>query len=162
MIQTIKKFTIMVFLFGIISCSEDIKPTVYNYSQIFTGKTKRTWVINQIVQRQTGKKDKSLSLNPCGMDDKYIFYSNDEKLYEVNNGTSVCNGDDADPLLVSYTWSFNNANASLTIVMPHVFGNFLIPFTVLKATKDEMDLEVFFDQKNTVSYVFILKSSGEN
>jgi hypothetical protein len=162
MVQIIKKLTIIVFIFGVISCSEDIKPTVYNYSQVFTGKTKKTWVIDRLVQRQDGKSDQNLSLDACGKDDQYIFYANDEKLYEVNNANSVCGGDDSDPILVSYTWSFNNANASLTMVMPHVFGNFLIPFTVLKATKDEMDLEVFLDQQNTVSYVVILKSSGEN
>jgi hypothetical protein len=33
---------------------------------------------------------------------------------------------------------------------------------VLKAAKDEMDLEVFLDRQNTVSYVVFLKSLGEN
>src|SRR5436190_960615 len=138
------------------SCSEDPKPTPYVYSRVFTGKTSKTWTIDKVVLRQTGKSDIDQHLQPCGKDDRYIFYSSADKLYEVTNGPSQCNSDES-ATLISYVWSFNNASASLNIVLPHVFGNYIIPFTVLKAEGKDMQLQIYFDDKNTVSYVFYFK-----
>lgn len=145
------------------SCSEETSPTPYTYTQLFTGKTSKTWAIDHVIQRKDGADDQTFTLASCEKDDRYTFYANAERLYEVSNGSLKCPADTPEPdMLVSYNWSFSNANANLTMVIPHFFGNYVIPFIVTKATASEMILEVFADEKNTISYVFYFKSVSEN
>jgi hypothetical protein len=142
------------------SCTEEIKPKKYTYSQLLTGQNNKTWKLNRIALRQAGKEEETLSLAPCQSDDRYIFYSNDEKLYEVKNGSQKCDQEE-ESLLLSYEWSFTNANANLTMVIPHVFGYFLIPFIVKSIDNADMEVEVFLDEEATVSYVLFFKRTDE-
>jgi hypothetical protein len=143
------------------SCSEDIKPTPFTFSKNFTGKSDKTWTVDKWVLRETGKKDQTLTLDACESDDLYKFYANDEKLFEVYNGNKKC-ATDEDDLMISYQWSYASANANLTMVAPHIFGNFVIPFIVKKVDGDEMQLEVFLNEKNTISYLIYFKVVNEN
>jgi hypothetical protein len=156
----------LIFLFCaavaiVTSCSEDIKPTPFTFSKNFTGKSDKTWSVDKLVLRETGKKDQTLTLDACESDDLYKFYANDEKLFEVYNGNKKCSTDE-DDLMVTYQWSYSSANANLTMVAPHIFGNFLIPFIVKKVDNDEMQLEIFLNEKNTISYLLYFKVVNEN
>jgi hypothetical protein len=143
-----------------ISCTEEIKPTKYSYSQLLTGKNNKTWKLNKIALRKAGEEDDTFSRNDCESDDRYIFYANEEKLFEVRNGDQRCDADE-ESLLLSYQWAFSNANANITMVMPHVFGYFLIPFIVKNIDASDMELELFLDEEATVSYVFFFKRTDE-
>ena len=145
-----------------VSCSEDIQPKPFEYTQAFTGKISKTWRLTKMVGRKTGKKDVTFGLNLCERDDQYTFYANEEKLFEVKNGSVSCEGDPDDPLLVSYTWEFNNSGATLSMVLPHVFGYFFIPFIVKDVTDDAMELQIFVDEPGTESYVLFFSKVGEN
>jgi hypothetical protein len=146
-----------------ISCSEE-EPTnkLAEYAKMFSGKNSKTWKLTGFFARRTGGQEVEFNLSTCAGDDRYTFYANAEKLFEVSNGTFSCVEDGDDPLLVSYTWSFNNANASLSMVFPHIFGYFFIPFTVKSVTEDEMELEIFVNQEGTESYALILESVDED
>jgi hypothetical protein len=143
------------------SCSEDVRPTPFTFSKNFSGKTDKTWSVDKLVLRETGKKDQTVTLDACESDDLYKFYANDEKLFEVYNGNKKC-ATDEDDLMVTYQWSYASANANLTMVAPHIFGNFLIPFIVKKVDSDEMQLEIFLNEQNTISYLLYFKVVNEN
>ena len=64
-------------------------------------------------------------------------------------------------LLVSYVWEFNQAKSTLTMVAPHIFGYFIIPFIVKDVSAREIELEIFLDEDATVSYVLIMKLVDE-
>lgn len=159
------RFAAHIFLgiicFWLIGCSETKEPTPYTYTQIFTGKTSKTWKIDRVLFRESGKTDAPLSLSSCVRDDLYIFYANTEKKFDVQNGTIACS-DDTDNLLISYKWEFNQASASLSMVMPHLFGPYFIPFTVKEAKSDKMTLEIFLDEAATISYLFEFKRVSED
>lgn len=146
------------------SCSEEIKPKPFEASKVFSGENSKTWKLVGFVARKTGSEDFVYDLNSCVKDDRYTFYANDVKLFEVHNGNIACNGDDDDPLLVSYTWSFNNSNASLSMVVPHIFGYFFIPFTVVVVNEDEdeMELEIFINEEGTESYAMYFEVVDED
>jgi hypothetical protein len=148
-------------ILGTLSCSEEVKPTPLTYTKVFTGQTSKTWSIDKVLVRKIGQDDQPVTLSTCERDDRYIFYANDERLFEVDNGRLSCDATEKQTL-VSYTWSFSNSNASLQMVVPHFFGNYIIPFIVTKATSSDMVLEVFADEKNTISYVFYFKLVNEN
>jgi hypothetical protein len=149
------------FLAGLLSCTEEVKPTPYTYTKVFTSENSKTWKITKVSLSVTGKADEDIALSTCEGDDRYIFYNNAERLYEVINGKTSCDADEPSTL-VSYTWSFSNSGASLNIVIPHFFGNFIIPFIVRKATDKTMELEIFLNQENTISYVFYFESVEKN
>lgn len=144
------------------SCSEEIKPTSFEASKIFSGEISKTWKLVEFGARKVGSEDFVYDLNPCVKDDRYTFYANDVKLFEVNNGNFTCSEDDSDPLLVSYTWAYNNSNASLSMVVPHIFGYYFIPFTVINASDDEMELELFINEEGTESYVLYFELVDED
>jgi hypothetical protein len=149
------------------SCSEENVPTPFTFTKNFTGNKDKTWRLDKLVVRVKDKKDQAQSLSACESDDLYKFYANDEKLFEVYNGTTRCDTDgdgiaDEDDLLVTYSWSYASANANLTMVVPHIFGNFVVPFIVKKVDSDEMQLEIFADDERTISYGLYFKLVNEN
>jgi hypothetical protein len=151
-------FYILFALTGIIcGCSETAEPKPYVYSKVFTGNVSKTWRIDRLIFREKGQQDEILGLSNCEKDDLYTFYANDEKLFEVDNGNLACSEDNGGGILVSYIWEFNQANASLSMVTPHIFGNFFIPFTVKDANEKDMELEIFLDENATISYVLFFK-----
>jgi len=147
----------------LLSCTEEIQPKKYTYSQLLTGKNNKSWRIHRIILREEGEDDVILDRNDCESDDRYIFYANSEKLFEVTNGREKCQNPEEpeEDLLLSYTWSLNNANATINMVMPHLFGYYLIPFIVKEMDENDMDLELFINEEATVSYVFQFRKTDE-
>jgi hypothetical protein len=150
---------LVTFLF--VGCTESVDPKPYTFSQIITGKTSKTWRVDRLIFRQQGKEDENLGLSTCEKDDLYKFYANEEKLFEVDNGNVACSSEEGDGLLVSYVWEFNQAKSSLTMVAPHIFGYFIIPFIIKDVSARSMELEVFLDEDATVSYVLMMKLVDE-
>jgi hypothetical protein len=157
-----KKVDILILLLivGMMSCSEEIEPTPYTYSQFFSGKEKKTWVFESIILWEEGKSDISYTLSNCIGDDQYIFYADSEKKYEVTNGATKCASGEPD-LLITDTWSFINGGATLTIILPFL-SDTPLPYIVREVSNTDMLLEIFIDQENTQSYRIAFKSTGTN
>ncbi len=141
------------------SCSEDVTPTPYTYSQIFSGKNSKTWVYKSIILWQKGKADISYSLPPCIRDDRYIFYANAEKLFEVTNGPTKCSTEEPN-IIISDTWAFVNAGATLNMTIPFL-AEFSLPYIVREVSKKNMLLEIFLDFEGTQSYRIAFESIDE-
>lgn len=150
-------FYIVVLLFA--ACSEDVEPKPLTYSKVFTGTSQKTWVVSAIQWTGEGESDINYSLQACIADDQYVFYANADRQYQVTNGSRKCASDEADVLLDD-TWSFVNATATLTIVLPFLSDSRL-PFFVRSVTDTEMELEIFIDQDNRYSYRITLSTVDE-
>jgi hypothetical protein len=155
-----KFFGLVLMSLVLLSCTESVEPKPYIYTEIFTGKSNKTWKLDRFIERKSGEADQQYGLDICQRDDLYVFYANEEKLFEVDNGNVICFDGDPD-LLLSYTWEFNQANASLTMVLPNLFGYFIIPFTVKDVSKTDMELELFLNEEATISYVLFFKRVDE-
>jgi hypothetical protein len=135
-------------LIAAVGCSEEFTPTPYTYSKIFTGENNKTWKITLIEETLNGDiVDKFLP--SCLTDDRYIFYANPERSLEAISGSRKCFEDEAD--ITTDTWSFSNATATLTMILPILSDNSL-PFIVREADDDDLEVEIFFDETNTGSY----------
>jgi hypothetical protein len=160
-----KKISLTLFIINALllgACTEEIKPVSYDYTKIFTGENNKVWKLDKLVLRKAGEGDSQLSLSSCEKDDQYTFYNNAERLFEVTNGTFKCTDDAGEDMLVSYEWTFTNSSATLTMVVPHVFGYYILPFIVKEASKNSMELEIFLDEEASVSYVLFFKVVDEN
>ena len=147
------KIKIALYLFAIgiaTSCSETVEPRPFTYSQIFSGKSSKTWKLKSIAFIEKDKPDQTFSLSNCLADDRYVFYANGERLYQVEDGTNKCSFSDPD-ILVSDTWSFVNATASLTIILPFL-ADFPLPYIVKEVDNSKMVLEIYLDEAGTQSY----------
>lgn len=144
----------------LIGCSEEIEPTPYTYSQIFSGKSQKTWVFESIVLWEEGKSDISYTLANCISDDLYIFYADSEKKYEVTNGSTKCVTSEPD-VIISDTWSFINGGATLNIIIPFL-SDLTLPYIVREVSDTEMLLEIFINSENTQSYRISFESTGGN
>src|SRR5687768_370524 len=131
------------------SCSEDVKPTPYHYTEIFTGKNSKTWKITLFEITANGKVVNRFS-DPCLADDRFIFYGNVDRKFEALSGSRKCYNP-PEATTIEDSWTFNNASATLTMVIPYLV-DFSLPYIVREAEKDEMVLEIFLDQENTESY----------
>jgi hypothetical protein len=140
------------------SCSEDISPTPYEYTKVFTGETSKTWKLKFLEQTLNGEVEETFNVS-CGSDDQYTFYANAERAYKVTTGTKKCSAEEAD--VIDDSWSFNNASATLTMILPF-FTDSSLPFVVREAKKNKLELEFFLDQENTSSYRIHLELSTEN
>jgi hypothetical protein len=142
------------FVFGVVlllnfSCSEEIKPTPYDYTTIFTGQNSKTWKLKFLEETLNGEVIETFNI-ACAADDKYIFYANTERSYEAITGSKKCNDDEAGT--ISDSWSFNNASATLGMLLPFFTTDGALPFIVREVKSNKMELEYFFDEKNTQSY----------
>lgn len=151
----------IVILLLAVCCTESADPVPYSYTHVLTGDSHKVWIIEGLFLRQGSQSEQRITLDACERDDQYYFYNNAERLFEVNNGNVKCANDEP-TTLVSYNWAFNNGTATLTMVMPHIFGNFLIPFIVKRANNTDLELEIFLDEGNTISYVVYLKAIEVN
>jgi len=141
-------FIVSISVLTVISCSEELKPTPYTYTKIFTGENNKTWKIKLFEETLNGEViDKFLP--SCASDDKFKFYANTEHLFEAVSGSRKCAEDEPD--VTSDSWSFSNANATLTMVLP-IFADNSLPFFVREADEDDMKVEIFLDETNTASY----------
>lgn len=132
----------------IFSCSEDLEPTPYTYTKIFTGENNKTWKFNLFEETLNGKVIDRFQVS-CASDDRFIFYANTEHLFEASLGSKKCYDDEL--ALTTDTWSFNNATATLTMVLPLLYDGPL-PYIVREADEDDMEVEIFFDEASTGSY----------
>lgn len=132
----------------IFSCSEDLKPTPYTYTKIFTGENNKTWKIKLFEETLNGEVIDRFQPD-CVSDDKFIFYANTEHLFEAISGSRKCF--DGEPALTTDTWSFSNATATLTMVLP-LLSDSGLPYIVREADEDDMEVEIFFDESSTASY----------
>ena len=153
------KITIISLLFLILgSCTEEILPTPYEYTKIFTGEKSKIWKLNFLEQTLDGKVEETFNV-PCAIDDEYIFYANSERAYKATTGSKKCASDESD--VIDDSWTFNNASATLTMVLPF-FTESSLPFIVREAKKNKLELEIFLDEENTTSYRIHLELFKEN
>lgn len=144
----------VVFLAG---CSEQLEPTPYAYTKIFTGEESKTWSLTLIEVTANGKVVDRFQVD-CAFDDSYTFYATSDRQYEVNQGATKCSEDEVTSLTDS--WAFNNASATLTIILP-ILSSSKLPFIVKKVDKDDLLLEIFFDETGTESYRIHFKVKSE-
>lgn len=145
-----KRYIVIALLIILISCSEEVKITDFTYPQIFTGETKKSWVMRSFQVLRKGKGTISVPpdalFDECIADDVYTFYFNSERSYIIDEGGSKCNPTDSD-VVVNSNWSFVNTTASLTIVMP-IFSGSPLPFIVSEIDETRMVLDLYLDDNS--------------
>lgn len=149
---------VLVWLLILGSCSEEVIPTPYQYTKIFTGENSKTWKLKFLEQTLDGDVEETFNV-ACASDDQYTFYANSERAYKVITGTKKCAADESD--VIDDSWTFNNASATITMILPF-FTESSLPFIVREAKKNKLELEIFLDEKNTASYRIHLESVSEN
>lgn len=152
-------FAIGLLLLIFSSCEEKVNVVIPEYHKIFTGNVKKTWKLTTIQWTGEGKDPLTYSLSSCYKDDLYTFYNNAEHLYEVTNGATKCDSSEPDTL-VSDSWSFVNANSTLTIIFP-LLSDSNLPFFVRRMTNKEMVFEIYLDQDSKYSYKMTMQSVSE-
>lgn len=145
------KLAYCLLIAGCLSCSETLKPEPITFYKTFTGDDHKSWSIQYVVFKQVGKGDQKFSLSPCGSDDQYIFYANSDHTYEVNNNGTTCPAADGVSYSLTDSWSFVNATAKLTIIIP-AFSDIALQFFIRSIDDRQMVLEIFSNQDNTASY----------
>ncbi len=140
------------------SCTEEITPTPYEYTKVFTGENSKTWKLKFIEYTLDGAVEETFNLS-CASDDQYIFYAGSERAYKAITGAKKCSSDESD--VINDAWSFNNASATLTMVLPF-FTESGLPFIVREAKKKKLEIEIFLDEENSSSYRIHFESTDEN
>ncbi len=158
-----KANNIPLFLFGlaalVISCTETNEPSEFEYSLMFSGETSKTWNLKSIAFRNEGDPEWKLD-DPCWSDDRYIFYRDAERKFEFKTGSNKCDPSE-DPFTLTDTWSFTNANATLYFIFP-LLADFALPYTVKEIDKNDMVLEIYFNDAGSQSYRMKFESDDEN
>lgn len=145
--KTIKILSFVLIL-GAASCSEEITPEPFTFSKLFTGENNKTWKVVFFEETLDGKVIDRFTVG-CVADDQYIFYANPERRSDFKAGASKC-FNPAEPALITDTWSYQSGSATLTMLLP-ILADFPLPFIVREIEKDNMELEIFFED-NTASY----------
>lgn len=155
--KSFKTIMVIPFLALVMSCSETVEVTPFTYPQVFTGKVSKSWTIRSVQLLQDGKGTQTFGLSSCATDDVYTFFNNSERGYTVTEGATKCNADDPN-VIVDSSWSFVNATASLTIIMP-LLSDQPLPFILKEIDDSKMVLDIYFDDDKS-SYRFNFKSSS--
>lgn len=154
---------VFVLIIGVASsCTEKLDPKPFTYSQLLTGTEKKTWVLSAVTivdQKDPFDLAGSDVLDPCQLDDQFIFYANEEKKMEYANGLSKCRSSEPD-ILITDVWQLTSANATLEMGIPRLFGGFKLPFIIKSLTENTMVLEYYFGDIDA-SYRFKFTSSGK-
>jgi len=140
-----------------LSCKEEVKPTPYTYTKIFTGENSRTWKVKYLEETLNGSVVARFTDN-CFTDDRYTLYANPERLYIADSGSRICDDEEAG---IASSWGFTNATATLSIAIPFLSSNTL-PFFVRDVDDNDMELEIFFDEAGTASYRIFLEMTDED
>ena len=143
-------------LLALFSCREQFEPEPFTYSQLLTGKVSKTWRLTGISILEDGAPTQNIPVqdNDCAFDDRYVFYANEEKKFEVQNGATKCDESEGD-IVVTDIWAFSNANATLEMILPILSIDTRLPF-IVKSLKDvRLSMEIFFDGG---SYRFVLQA----
>jgi hypothetical protein len=146
--HTVHIMLIVLFTLAFSACHETLEPTPYVYSRNFTGDISKTWAMSYVEYTEDGEVIDRFPIE-CAEDDDYIFYATSDRLYEVKSNVLKCF--DEEPDTMTDTWSFNNATATLTIILP-ILSSQRLPFIVRKVDKDDLTLEIFLDQEGIESY----------
>ena len=157
--QRLFKIFITVILGSVLSCSEELKPTPYTYTKLFTGENNKTWKIKLLESTVDGEIDERGML-PCLDDERFIFYANAEHSFEVFTGSAKCYENPPEEDRYADSWTFNNATSALLMVVPYI-SDLTLPYLVREADEEEMIVEIFFDQENTVSIRVHLEAVDE-
>lgn len=144
------RLLLFILLVTSFSCKEDLVPTPYTYSIIFTGENSKTWKIKFLEETLDGEVIDTFTVG-CSTDDKYTFYNNSDHTYEVVTGSSKCWSDPEEENKITDTWTFTNASATITMILPFFDPEFSYPFIVREVDKDNMEIEIFFGE-NRSSY----------
>jgi len=107
--------------------------------------------------REDGKPLQSFEVtaDDCAYDDLYVFYANDERKFEIDEGASTC--DPADPqIFLTDSWALVNATATLEFIIP-VLVPFKLPYIIHDLTKDKLVVEIYFNEEKH-SYRMIFES----
>ncbi|HZY81306.1 MAG TPA: hypothetical protein VFE50_17405 [Cyclobacteriaceae bacterium] len=153
-----KRYMIVALLSMLIACSEPIEVKPFTYPQVFTGDgVRKAWSIRSVQLLQKGKGTQTFRFDPCTLDDLYVFYNNSERSYQVTMGATKC--EDTDPVVIADSnWSFVNATATLTIVMP-LLSDSPLPFVLNEIDETKMVLDIYFDDNNS-NYRFNFKPAA--
>ena len=154
-------------LFGMLtllgsSCTEKIEPKPMTYTQLLTGTEKKAWVLSSLTiidQKDPFELPGNQVLDPCELDDQFVFYANEEKKMEYSNGSTKCRTTEPE-ILITDVWQLTNANATLEIGIPRIFGGFKLPFIIKTLTENSMVLEYYFGDIDA-SYRFTFTSSSK-
>ena len=152
---------VLLLLFVGFSCSEEIKPTPFEYTTIFTGENSKTWKMKFVELAFDGEVVET-AVDACSTDDKFIFYANTERSFEITTGSKKCDSTPAEPSTISDSWSYNSGAATLSIIYPPLTTEGSLPFIVRDVKKGKMELEFFLNESNTASYRIHFESTDEN
>jgi hypothetical protein len=150
--MNMKRFLLYFLLAALVivsGCTEEIIPTPYTYSKFFTGENSKTWKLKIIEETLDGKVIDRFPL-ACATDDRYTFFAATGHAYEALTGTNKCSSSELD--VIENVWTFNNASATLTMLLPFFSTDGSLPFIVREVDKSGMKLEIFLDEANTNSY----------
>jgi len=136
---------------GVFSCKEEVVPTPYTYTKVFTGEHSKTWKAKFFEQTLNGDVVETFSVS-CTTDDLFTFTANPEHSYKVTTGSKKCDSSPAEGDEIIDTWDFVNATATLQIIFPVFDPTSRLPFIVREAKKNSMVLEIFFDETGKESY----------
>lgn len=139
-------------------CHESAEPKPFTYSQVFTGERSKTWAITLFEETLDGKVVDRFTVD-CTTDDEFTFHATSDRLYEAKSGSKKCSTDE--PAITTDSWSFTNATATLTFILP-LFSDSPLPFIVQEIDDDEMTLEIFFDEAGTASYKIYFELTDED
>ncbi len=145
-------------------CSEISEPKPLTYTQLLTGAEMKTWSLTSFEVIDDGEESgpvpaSQLFSNACEADDQFVFYANAERKYEYINGPTKCSSSEPDVLLTD-TWSFVNATATLEFAFP-LLSSGKLPYIVKSLTENSMTLEIYLDELDNVnaSYRFVFTSA---
>jgi len=153
------KYITIACIFSLLACSEPVKVTPLAYPQVFSGETSKTWTIRSIQFLQDGKGTQTFNLDGCVTDDQYVFFNDFEKTYQVKNGASKCDADEPD-LIVDSNWSFVNASATLTVIVP-ILASDALPFIVKEVDKTKLVIDIYFEDRKSSYRINFKTSSGD-
>jgi hypothetical protein len=162
-----KKLTIIIAILFIIilndSCTQKFEPTPLTFTQLLSGTESKTWVLSsaKIIDSKNESPDIKGSdlLNPCELDDQFVFYANEEKKLEYKNGSTKCINSEPE-ILATDSWELLQGVAELDMGIPRLFGGAKLPFVVKSLTSSTMTLEYYFGDIDA-SYRFTFVSNGK-
>jgi hypothetical protein len=138
------------------SCTQQLDPKPLTFTQFLTGTEKKAWRLSSAtifdLKDPTEIKGTDL-LDPCELDDQFIFYADAEKKLEYTNGATKCAANEPD-MIATDTWELVQSGARLDIAIPRLFGGSKLPFVVKTLTANTLTVEYYFDIDASYRFTF--------